>query len=171
MKDIKKEKQEKTNWIGRLETAGELASGGIFLKNLLGRAPAATRIVPYEGPAVGIPFNGVVPNASQAFRGLVEGTEAAIPAIGAEELAIGAGATAAEAVGAGSMLIPGVGLGVAALAAGSGLYYYAKKHLDENPDDRRGKILIDSMEMRQQRADSLTNSLFSDGSFAQAFSV
>ena len=32
MKDIKKEKQEKTNWIGRLETAGELVSGGIFLK-------------------------------------------------------------------------------------------------------------------------------------------
>ena len=172
MKDIKKEKQEKTNWISRLETAGELASGGIFLKNLLGRAPAATRVVPYEGPAVGIPFNGVVPNASQAFRGLVEGTaDAAIPAIRAEELAIGAGATAAEAVGAGSMLIPGVGLGVAALAAGSGLYYYAKKHLDENPDDRRGKILIDNMEMRQQRAESLTNSMFSDGSFAQAFTV
>ena len=79
MKDIKKEKQETTNWISHLETAGELASGGIFLKNLLGRAPAATRIVPYEGPAVGIPFNGVVPNASQAFRGLVEGTEAALP--------------------------------------------------------------------------------------------
>ena len=149
-----------------------MVSGGIFLKNLLGRsAPAATRITPYVGPAVGMPTNGVIPNASQAFRGLVEGTEAAIPAIGAEELAIGAGATAAEAVGAGSMLIPGVGLGVAALAAGSGLYYYAKKHLDENPDDRRGKILIDNMEMRQQRAESLTNSMFSDGSFAQAFSV
>jgi len=118
-----------------------------------------------------MPTNGVIPNASQAFRGLVEGTEAAIPAIGAEELAIGAGATAAEAVGAGSMLIPGVGLGVAALAAGSGLYYYAKKHLDENPDDRRGKILIDSMEMRKHRAESLTNSMFNDGSFAQAFSV
>ena len=28
MKDIKKEKQEKVNWLGRLETAGELASGG-----------------------------------------------------------------------------------------------------------------------------------------------
>ena len=173
MKDIKKEKQEKGNWIGRLESAGELVSGGIFLKNLLGRsATAATRIVPYEGPAVGVPFNSVVPNASQAFRGLVEGTaDAAIPTIGAEELAIGAGATAAEAVGAGSMLIPGVGLGVAALAAGSGLYYYAKKHLDENPDDRRGKILIDSMEMRQQRAECLINSMFNDGSFAQAFSV
>ena len=173
MKGIKKEKQEKVNWLGRLETAGELASGGLFLKNLLGRsAPAATRIVPYEGPAVGIPFNGVVPNASQAFRGLVEGTaDAAIPAIGAEELAIGAGATAAEAVGAGSMLIPGVGFGVAALAAGSGLYYYAMKHLDENLDDRRGKILIDNMEMTQQRAESLTNSMFNDGSFAQAFSV
>ena len=146
MKDIKKEKQEKVNWLGRLETAGELASGGLFLKNLLGRAPTATRVVPYVGPAVGMPTNGVIPNASQAFRGLVEGTEAAIPAIGAEELAIGAGGTAAEAVGAGaSMLIPGVGLGLAALAAGSGLYYYAKKHLDENPDDRRGKILIDNM--------------------------
>ena len=143
---------------------------------MLGRAPAATRIIPYEGPAVGIPFNGVVPNAAQGFRGLVEGCEAAIPAIGAEELAIGAdesaiGATAAEAVGAGSMLIPGVGLGVAALAAGSGLYYYAKKHLDENPDDRRGKILIDNMEMRQQRAENLTNQMFDDGSFAQAFTV
>ncbi len=32
MKDIKKEKQEKTNWLGRLETAGELPSGGLFLK-------------------------------------------------------------------------------------------------------------------------------------------
>ncbi len=73
MKDIKKEKQEKVNWLGRLETAGELASGGLFLKNVLGRsAPAATRIVPYEGPAVGMPFNGVVPNASQAFRGLMK---------------------------------------------------------------------------------------------------
>ena len=172
MKDIKKEKQEQTNWIGRLESAGELVSGGLFLENLLGRAPAATRIVPYVGPAVGMPTNGVIPNASQAFRGLVEGTEAAIPTIGAEELAIGAGATAAEAVGAGaSMLIPGVGLGLAALAAGSGLYYYAKKHLDENPDDRRGKILIDNMEMRQNRIENLTNQMFDDGSFAQAFSV
>ena len=173
MKDIKKEKQEKVNWLGRLETAGELASGGLFLMNLLGRSAPATRVVPYVGPAVGMPTNGVIPNASQAFRGLVEGTEAALPAIGAEELAVGAaGATVAEAVGAGaSMLIPGVGLGLAALAAGSGLYYYAKKHLDENPDDRRGKILIDNMEMRQQRAESLTNSMFSDGSFAQAFSV
>ena len=174
MKDIKKEKQEKVNWLGRLETAGELASGGLFLEHLLGRsAPAATRIVPYEGPAVGMPFNGVVPNASQAFRGLVEGTEAVIPAISAEELAVGAaGATVAEAVGAGaSMLIPGVGLGLAALAAGSGSYYYAKKHLDENPDDRRGKILIDNMEMRQNRAENLTNQMFDDGSFAQAFSI
>ena len=86
MKDIKKEKQEKTNWISRLESAGELVSGGIFLKNLLGRsAPTATRIVPYVGPAAGMPTNGVIPNASQAFRGLVEGTEAALPAIGAEE--------------------------------------------------------------------------------------
>ena len=111
MKDIKKEKQETVNWIGRLETAGESASGGIFLKHLLGRsAPAATRITPYVGPAVGMPTNGAIPNASQAFRCLVEGTaDAAIPVIGAEELAIGAGATAAEAVGAGSMLIPGVG--------------------------------------------------------------
>ena len=173
MKDIKKEKQEKVNWLGRLESAGELVSGGIFLKNLLGRsAPAATRITPYVGPAVGMPTNGVIPNASQAFRGLVEGTaDAAIPTIGAEESAIGAGATAAEAVGAGSMLIPGVGLGVAALAAGSGLYYYANKHLDETPDDRRGKILIDNMEMRQNRAENLTNQTFDDGSFAQAFTV
>ena len=150
-----------------------MVSGGIFLKNLIGRSAPAARIIPYEGPAVGIPFNGVVPNAAQAFRGLVEGTaDAALPTIGAEELAVGAaGATAAEAVGGASMLIPGVGLGAAALAAGTGLYYYAKKHLDENPDDRRGKILIDSMEMRQQRAESLTSSLFNHGSFAQAFSV
>ena len=180
MEDIKKEKQEQTSWLSKLESAGELVSGGLFLKNLIGRATApAIRIIPFEGPAVGIPFNGVVPNAAQAFRGLVEGGEAAVVptaaqafrglveggeaagAIGAEELAVGAiGATAAEA-GA-SMLIPGVGLGVAALAAGSGLYYYAKKHLDENPDDRRGKILIDNMEMRQNRADNLTNSMFDD---------
>ncbi len=32
MKDIMKKKQEKVNWLGGLETAGELASGGIFLK-------------------------------------------------------------------------------------------------------------------------------------------
>ena len=190
MKDIKKEKQEKTNWLSKLESAGELVSGGLFLKNLIGRATApATRIIPFEGPAVGMPFNGVVPNAAQAFRGLVEGGEAAVVptaaqafrglveggeaagAIGAEELALGAGATAAEAIGGASMLVPGLGLGVAALAAGSGLYYYAKKHLDENPDDRRGKILIDNMEIRQNRAENLTNSMFSDGSFAQAFSV
>ena len=69
MKDIKKENQEKVNWLGRLESAGELVSGGIFLKNLLGRsAPAATRIVPYVGPAVGMPTNGVIPNASQVFE-------------------------------------------------------------------------------------------------------
>ena len=173
MKDIKKEKQEKTNWLSKLESAGELASGGLFLKNLIGRATApATRFVPYEGPAVGMPFNGVIADAAQALRGATSAIDTALPVIGAEELAIGAaGATAAEAVGAASMLVPGLGLGVAALAAGSGLYYYAKKHLDENPDDRRGKILIDNMEMRQQRAESLTNSMFSDGSFAQAFSV
>ena len=172
MKDIKKEKQEKTNWLSKLESAGELVSGGLFLKNLIGRATApATRIIPFEGPAVGIPFNGVIPDAAQALRGAVSAVDTALPVVGAEELALGAGATAAEAIGGASMLVPGLGLGVAALAAGSGLYYYAKKHLDENPDDTRGKILIDNMELRQNRAENLTNSMFSDGSFAQAFSV
>ena len=32
-------------------------------------------------------------------------------------------------------------------------------------------ILIDSMEMRQNRAENLTNQMFDDGSFAQAFTV
>lgn len=160
--NIDEKKQEKTNWKSNLESAGELASGGLFLKNLLGRSAPATRIIPFEGPAVGMPFNGVVPNAAQAFRGLVEGGEAA-GVIGAEELTAGAiGATAAEAIGGASLLNPVVGLGVAALAAGSGLYYYAKKHLDENPDDRRGKILIDNMTIRQNRAENLTNSMFDD---------
>ena len=163
MKDIKKEKHESVNWLGRLETAGELVSGGMFLKNLLGRSAPATRVVPFEGPAVGMPFNGVIPDAAQALRG-------AVSAVSTEELAAGAGAVAAEA--GGSLLLPGIGLGVAALAAGSGLYHYAKKYLDEDPNDRRGKIIVDNMQMRQNRAEGLTNQMFDDsGKYAQAFSV
>ena len=33
MKDIKKKEEEKhVDWLGRLETAGELVSGGLFMK-------------------------------------------------------------------------------------------------------------------------------------------
>ena len=168
MKDIKK-KHESVNWLGRLETAGELVSGGMFLKSLLGRSAPATRVVPFEGPAVGMPFNGVIPDAAQALRGAVSTEELAVGAGVAEDLAIGAGA--AEVAGA-SMLVPGIGLGVAALAAGSGLYHYAKKYLDADPNDRRGKIIVDNMEMRQNRAEGLTNQMFDDnGKYAQAFSV
>ena len=130
MKDIKKEKHESINWLGRLETAGELVSGGMFLKNLLVRSA---------------------------------------PAVNAEELAVGAGVAAAET--GGSLLLPGIGLGVAALAAGSGLYHYAKKYLDEDPNDRRGKILVDNMEMRQKRAEGIADQMFDDGKYAQSFVV
>ena len=131
----------------------------LFLKNLLGRSAPATMVVPFEGPAVGMPFNGVIPDAAQALRGAVSTEELAVGAGAgiAEDLAIGAGA--AEVAGA-SMLVPGIGLGVAALAAGSGLYHYAKKYLDADPNDRRGKIIVDNMQMRQNRAEGLTNQMF-----------
>ena len=50
-----------------------------------------------------------------------------------------------------------------------------KKYLDDNPDDRRGKIIMDNLESRQKRAESLTGQMFDDnyddGSYAQAFGV
>ena len=127
--------------------------------------------MPFEGPAVERPFNGVIPDAAQALRGAVSTEELAAGAGAgvAEDLAVGAGV--AEVAGA-SMLVPGIGVGIAALAAGSGLYHYAKKYLDEGPNDRRGKIIVDNMQMRQNRAEGLTNQTFDDnGKYAEAFSV
>ena len=172
MKDIKKEKkEEKSNWLGRLETAGELASTGLYLRQMARAAePAVPVMQPYVGPAVGMPVPGGA-IARQAFQGLVE---EAIPAIGAEGLAAGAGAAVGE-VATGGMLLPALGIGAAALAAGSGLYHYAKKYLDDNPDDRRGKIIIDNLESRDKRAKNLIGQAFDDsnddGSYAQAFGV
>jgi len=176
MKDIKKEKkEEKTNWLGRLETAGELASTGLYLRQMARTAePAMPVVQPYVGPAVGMPVpSGAI--AKQAFQGLVEETaDAMIPSIGAAAMAEATGATIGE-VATGGMLLPALGIGAAALAAGSGLYHYAKKYLDENPDDRRGKIIIENSERRQKRAESLTGQMFDDGyddgSYAQAFGV
>ena len=128
MKDIKKEKHEPVDWLGRIETASELISGGLYLKNLI-----------RPGAAI------------------------------AEDLVVGVGA--AEGAGIASLIIPGVGVAAATLAAGSGLYHYAKKYLDEDPEDRRGKIIVDNIEMRQKRAEGLTNQMFDDGKYAQAFSV
>ena len=172
MKDIKKEKkEEKSNWLGRLETAGELASTGLYLRQMARAAePAVPVMQPYVGPAVGMPVPGGA-IARQAFQGLVE---EAIPAIGAEGLAAGAGAAVGE-VATGGMLLPALGIGAAALAAGSGLYHYAKKYLDDNPDDRRGKIIIDNLESRDKQAKNLIGQAFEDsnddGSYAQAFGV
>ena len=172
MKDIKKEKkEEKSNWLGRLETAGELASTGLYLRQMARAAePAMPVMQPYVGPAVGMPVSGGA-MARQAFQGLVE---EAIPAIGVEGLAAGAGAAVGE-VATGGMLLPALGIGAAALAAGSGLYHYAKKYLDDNPDDRRGKIIIDNLENRDKRAKNLIGQAFDDnyddGSYAQAFGV
>ena len=172
MKDIKKEKkEEKSNWLGRLETAGELASTGLYLRQMARAAePAVPVMQPYVGPAVGMPVPGGA-IARQAFQGLVE---EAIPAIGAEGLAAGAGAAVGE-VATGGMLLPALGIGAAALAAGSGLYHYAKKYLDDNPDDRRGKIIIDNLESKDKRAKNLIGQAFDDsnddGSYAQAFGV
>jgi hypothetical protein len=172
MKDIKKEKkEEKSNWLGRLETAGELASTGLYLRQMARAAePAMPVMQNYVGPAVGMPVPGGA-IARQTFQGLVE---EAIPAIGAEGLAAGAGAAVGE-VATGGMLLPALGIGAAALAAGSGLYHYAKKYLDDNPDDRRGKIIIDNLENRDKRAKNLIGQAFDDnyddGSYAQAFGV
>jgi hypothetical protein len=172
MKDIKKEKKEhQTNWVDRLETAGEIASTGLYLRQMARAAePAVPVMQPYVGPAVGMPVPGGA-IARQAFQGLVE---EAIPAIGAEGLAAGAGAAVGE-VATGGMLLPALGIGAAALAAGSGLYHYAKKYLDDNPDDRRGKIIIDNLENRDKRAKNLIGQAFDDnyddGSYAQAFGV
>ena len=157
--------------MGRLETAGELASTGLYLRQMARAAePAVPVMQPYVGPAVGMPVPGGA-IARQAFQGLVE---EAIPAIGAEGLAAGAGAAVGE-VATGGMLLPALGIGAAALAAGSGLYHYAKKYLDDNPDDRRGKIIIDNLESRDKRAKNLIGQAFEDsnddGSYAQAFGV
>ena len=171
MKDIKKKEEEKhVDWLGRLETAGELVSGGLFMKNLISTPAAPMPIMqPYVGPAVGIPINGAV--ARQAFQGLAD---AAIPIIGGEELAIGAAAAVGEAA-TGGMLLPGLAIGGAALAAGSGLYHYAKKYLDEDPNDRRGKIIMDNLDAKDKRAKNLISQAFDDdtddGSYAQAFGV
>ena len=182
MKDIKKEKkEEKTNWLNSLENAGEWASAGLFLKHLVSNSePAMPVMQPYVGPAVGMPVPGSMPVPSgaiarQAFQGLVEETaDAMIPSIGSAAMAEATGATIGE-VATGGMLLPALGIGAAALAAGSGLYHYAKKYLDDNPDDRRGKIIMDNLESRQKRAESLTGQMFDDsnddGSYAQAFGV
>ena len=173
MKDIKKEKKEnESNWLNRLENAGEWASGGLYLRQMIRAAePAMPVMQPYVGPAVGIPMPGVGPIARQALQGLVE---EAIPAIGAEGLAAGAGVAVGE-VATGGMLLPALGIGAAALAAGSGLYHYAKKYLDDNPDDRRGKIIMDNLDSRDKRAKNLIGQAFEDsnddGSYAQAFGV
>jgi hypothetical protein len=172
MKDIKKEKKEnQTNWWDRLGTAGELASTGLLIKNMLHSSePALPVIQNYVGPAVGMPVGGGA-IARQAFQGLVE---EAIPAVGAEAIAAGAGVAVGE-VATGGMLLPALGIGAAALAAGSGLYHYAKKYLDDNPDDRRGKIIIDNLESRDKRAKNLIGQAFDDGNddgaYAQAFGV
>ena len=138
MKDIKKEKQEKTNWLSKLESAGELASGGLFLKNLIGRATApATRFVPYEGPAVGMPFNGVVPNAAQAFRGLVEGGEAAVVPTAAQAFrGLVEGGEAAGAIGAEE----GSDDELSSVLDGSGsriLFFVAEENLEEELEKLR----------------------------------
>ena len=176
MKDIKKEKKEEnTNWLNRLETAGELASTGLYLRQMARAAePAMPVMEPYVGPAVGMPIpSGAI--ARQAFQGLVEGTaDAMIPTIGTEAVVEAAGATIAE-VATGGVLLPALGIGAAALAAGSGLYHYAKKYLDDNPDDRRGKIIMENLDSRDKRAKNLIGQAFDDnyddGSYAQAFGV
>jgi hypothetical protein len=85
-----------------------------------------------------------------------------------------AGAAVGE-VASGGMLLPALAIGGAALAAGSGLYHYAKKYLDADPEDRRGKIIMDNLDARDKRAKNLIGQAFtddtSDGSFAQAFGV
>ena len=120
MKDIKKEKKEnQTNWWERLGTAGELASTGLLIKNMLHSSePVMPVIQNYVGPAVGMPISGGA-IARQAFQGLVE---EAIPAVGAEAIAAGAGVAVGE-VATGGLLLPALGIGAAALAAGSGLYH------------------------------------------------
>ena len=46
MKDIKKEKkEEKSNWLGRLETAGELASTGLYLRQMARAAEPAIPVM------------------------------------------------------------------------------------------------------------------------------
>ena len=139
MKDIKKEKKEnESNWLNRLETAGDLVSTGLYLRHMLTSG------------------------------------EAVIPAIGAEGLVAGAGAAVGE-VATGGMLLPSLGIASVALAAGSGLYHYAKQYLDDNPDDRRGKIIMDNLESRDKRAKNLIGQAFEDsnddGKYAQAFGV
>ena len=62
MKDIKK-KEEKSNWLGRLETAGELASTGLYLRQMaraaenaglmfLPKQIADKYLIPYEAKSV-----------------------------------------------------------------------------------------------------------------------
>ena len=173
-------KEETSSFWNNLGTAGEIASSALVLKNMLGGAPvaeAATRFVPFEGPAVGIPISGAPAElggaiASQAFQNLAEGIGgAAIPEIGAEMMA---GAAVGE-VASGGMLLPALAVGGAALAAGSGLYHYAKKYLDADPEDRRGKIIMDNLDARDKRAKNLIGQAFNDdtndGSLAQAFGV
>ena len=173
MKDIKKEKKEnESNWLNRLESAGELVSGGLYLRGMVRVAePAMPVMQNYVGPAVGMPMPGGGAIARQAFQGLVE---EAIPAVGAEAIAAGAGVAVGE-VATGGMLLPALGIGAAALAAGSGLYHYAKKYLDDNPDDRRGKIIMENLDSRDKRAKNLIGQTFDDsnddGAYAQAFGV
>ena len=173
MKDIKKEKKEnESNWLNRLESAGEWVSGGLYLR---GMVKASEPVMPvmqnYVGPAVGMPIPGRGAIARQAFQGLVE---EAIPAVGAEAIAAGAGVAVGE-VATGGVLLPALGIGAAALAAGSGLYHYAKKYLDDNPDDRRGKIIMENLDSRDKRAKNLIVQAFDDsnddGAYAQAFGV